>query len=83
MLVDELLGLGPLEELLADPDVPAQPLELGLRAGRHALLGYFERMAALGVAHMLVNLQGPRPIVDQIEELGREIVPRLATLAVR
>ena len=70
-------------ELLADPDVPAQPLELGLRAGRHALLGYFERMAALGVAHMLVNLQGPRPIGDQIEELGREIVPRLATLAVR
>lgn len=70
-------------ELLADPDAPAQPLELGLRAGRHALLGYFERMAGLGVAHMLVNLQGPRPIGDQIEELGREIVPRLPTLAVR
>ena len=70
-------------ELLADPDAPAQPLELGLRAGRRALLGYFERMAALGVAHMLVNLQGPRPVGDQIEELGREIVPRLATLAVR
>ena len=70
-------------ELLADPDAPAQPLELGLRAGRRALLGYLERMAALGVAHMLVNLQGPRPIGDQIEELGREIVPRLATLAVR
>lgn len=64
-------------ELLADPDAPAEPLELGLRAGRRALLGYFERMAGLGVAHMLVNLQGPRPVEDQIEELGREIVPRL------
>ncbi|MFS2132328.1 TIGR03571 family LLM class oxidoreductase [Telluria sp. Tellsp131] len=70
-------------ELLADPDAPAEPLELGLRAGRRALLVYFERMAALGVAHMLVNLQGPRPVEDQVEELGREIVPRLATLAVR
>jgi luciferase-type oxidoreductase len=64
-------------ELLADPDAPAEPLELGLRAGRHALLGYFGRMAGLGVAHMLVNLQGPRPVDEQIEELGREIVPRL------
>ena len=69
-------------ELLADPDAPAVPLELGLRAGRRALLGYFERMAALGVAHMLVNLQGPRPVDAQIEELGREIVPRLPTLLV-
>jgi luciferase-type oxidoreductase len=68
-------------ELLADPDAPAEPLELGLRAGRHALLGYLERMAGLGVAHMLVNLQGTRPIVDQIEELGREIVPRLRSVA--
>jgi alkanesulfonate monooxygenase SsuD/methylene tetrahydromethanopterin reductase-like flavin-dependent oxidoreductase (luciferase family) len=64
-------------ELLADPDAPAAPLELGLRAGRRALLAYFERMAGLGVAHMLVNLQGPRPVEAQIEELGREIVPRL------
>lgn len=67
-------------ELLADPAAPAQPLELGLRAGRHALLAYLERMAGLGVAHMLLNLQGPRPIAEQVEELGREIVPRLAAL---
>jgi luciferase-type oxidoreductase len=70
-------------ELLADPGAPAEPLELGLRAGRRALLDYFERMAGLGVAHMLVNLQGSRPIGEQIEELGREIVPRLPALAVR
>ena len=69
-------------ELLADPDAPAVPLELGLRAGRHALLGYLERMAALGVAHMLVNLQGLRAVEDQLEEIGREVVPRLPALRV-
>jgi len=69
-------------ELLADPDAPAEPLELGLRAGRHALLGYLERMAGLGVAHMLLNLQGTRPAADQLEELGLDVVPRLAAMAV-
>jgi luciferase-type oxidoreductase len=64
-------------ELLADPDAPATPLELGLRAGRHALLAYFERIARLGVVHMLLNLQGPRPVAGQIEELGAEVVPHL------
>lgn len=67
-------------ELLDDPDAPAAPLELGLRAGRHALLAYFGRMARLGVDHMLVNLQGPRPVAEQLEELGAELVPRLAAL---
>jgi luciferase-type oxidoreductase len=67
-------------ELLADQDAPATPLELGLRAGRHALLAYFERMARLGVAHMLLNLQGPRPVAEQIEELGAEVVPQLPAL---
>jgi luciferase-type oxidoreductase len=68
-------------ELLADPDAPGEPLELGLRAGRHALIGYFERMAHLGVAHMLLNLQGARPVAEQLEELGSEVVPRLRALA--
>lgn len=67
-------------ELLADPDAPPEPLELGLRAGRHALLDYLERMAGLGVAHMLLNLQGRRAVADQVEELGAEIVPRLPGL---
>jgi luciferase-type oxidoreductase len=69
-------------ELLEDPGAPAAPLELGLRAGRHALLGYFRRMARLGVAHMLVNLQGARPVAEQLEELGAEIIPSLDSMAV-
>jgi len=34
-------------------------------------------MAALGVAHMLVNLQGLRAVEDQLEEIGRDVVSRL------
>jgi hypothetical protein len=67
-------------ELLADPAAPAVPLPLGLRAGRRALLAYLERMACLGVAHMLLNLHGPRPVAEQIEELGVHIVPRLPAM---
>jgi luciferase-type oxidoreductase len=69
-------------ELLADPQAPAEPLELGLRAGRHALLAYLARMAQLGVAHMLLNLLGARPVAAQLEELGAEVVPNLAALRV-
>jgi len=70
-------------ELLADPAAPAEPLELGFRAGRAALLGYLERMAGMGVAHMLLNVQGPRPVHAQIEELGAEVVPRLAAMTIQ
>ncbi len=70
-------------ELLADPDAPAVPLELGLRAGRHALLAYLERMALAGVAHMLLNLQGARPVAAQLEELGAHVVPRLPSMTTR
>lgn len=70
-------------ELLADADAPAEPLELGLRGGRRALLGYLERMAGLGVAHMLLNLQGPRPVAEQIEELGAEVIPRLPAMNIQ
>jgi hypothetical protein len=37
-------------------------------------------MAGLGVAHLLLHLQGPRPVAEQIEELGAELVPRLPAL---
>ncbi|WP_296947857.1 TIGR03571 family LLM class oxidoreductase [uncultured Massilia sp.] len=70
-------------ELLDDPHAPAVPLELGLRAGRHALLAYLERMAGLGVAHMLLNLQGARPVAAQLEELGAHVVPRLPSMTTR
>lgn len=64
-------------ELLADPDAAAQPLELGLSTGREALIAYLHRMQAMGVDHVLFNLGRGRPAREVIEELGREVLPRL------
>jgi len=65
-------------DLLDDPAAPAEAIELGLRAGRHALAAYLERMRALGVAHILFNLhRGARPVDDVLHELGAEILPQL------
>lgn len=63
-------------ELLADPDAAPEPLELGLRTGRHALVGYLHRMHAMGVSHVLFNLGRGRPAREVIEELGAEVLPR-------
>ncbi len=65
-------------DLLADPDAPSSPLELGLRTGRHALVAYLQRMRELGVAHVLFNLvASERPVSDVLRELGEEVVPRV------
>ncbi|MGJ7564523.1 TIGR03571 family LLM class oxidoreductase [Variovorax sp. GB1R11] len=65
-------------DLLDDAHAPAEAIELGLRTGRHALVAYLDRMEDAGVAHVLLNLvRGPRPAMDVIDELGREVLPRL------
>ncbi|GER09622.1 TIGR03571 family LLM class oxidoreductase [Variovorax boronicumulans] len=66
-------------DLLDDADAPAEPIELGLRAGRHALIDYLDRMEDAGVAHVLLNLvrSSRRPAQDIVDELGREVLPRL------
>lgn len=66
-------------DLLDDADAPAEPIELGLRAGRHALVDYLDRMEDAGVAHVLLNLarSSQRPAQDVVDELGREVLPRL------
>lgn len=65
-------------DLLEDADAPAEPIELGLRTGRHALVAYLDRMEDAGVAHVLMNVvRGRRPAAEVVEELGREVLPRL------
>lgn len=65
-------------DLLEDPAAPAEPIELGLRTGRDALVAYLDRMEDAGVAHVLMNVvRGPRPAREVVEELGREVLPRL------
>jgi len=65
-------------DLLENPAAPAEPIELGLRTGRDALVAYLDRMDDAGVAHVLMNVvRGPRPAAEVVDELGREVLPRL------
>ena len=65
-------------ELLDAPDAPAEPLELGLRAGRHAVIDYLQRMRDLGIAHTIINLTiDKRPADEVIQEIGEAILPEL------
>ncbi|MFE2545642.1 TIGR03571 family LLM class oxidoreductase [Actinacidiphila glaucinigra] len=65
-----------LLDLLADPAAPAEPIRLGLRTGRTALLDHLAAMADLGVAHVSLNLRpGDRPVAEVLHELAEEILP--------
>ncbi|MCQ9617080.1 TIGR03571 family LLM class oxidoreductase [Paenalcaligenes niemegkensis] len=65
-------------DLLQDPVAAAEPINLGLRCGRNALLDYLRRLEALGVGHVLINLaRNERPVRDVIQELGEEVLPLL------
>ena len=68
------LQLDLLESASAEPE----PLELGMRIGRHALVDYLHRMKELGVGHVLFNLaDNKRAARDVIQELGEEVLPRV------
>ena len=64
-------------DLLADPDAGAKPLRYGFRAGRTFLLRYLERVAELGVDHVIVGLRSSRrPVPEVLDELGEHVFPR-------
>jgi luciferase-type oxidoreductase len=63
-------------DLLEDPDAPTEPIELGRRCGRKALMDYLARTKELGVDHLILILSStPRPIAEAVQELGEEVVP--------
>jgi len=64
---------------LADaPDEQARPIHLGFRAGRNFMLGFLDELAGAGVNHVILNLKyGRRPAGEVLEEIGREVLPRL------
>ena len=65
-------------DLAKSPSAQPEPLELGMRTGRHALVDYLRRLKELGVGHVLFNLSGGgRPVADVIREMGEEVVPRV------
>jgi luciferase-type oxidoreductase len=65
-------------DLLASPDAPSTPVELGLRTGRHQLIAYLARMEKIGVGHVILHLApGLRPVLEIVDEIGQEVLPAL------
>ena len=65
-------------DLLADPAAAAEPIELGLRAGRNELSAYLRRLASMGVGHVIFNLaRSGRPVEEVLQEISRHVMPRL------
>lgn len=65
-------------ELLKDPGAPPEPVELGMRVGWHGLLAYLQRLSALGVRHVILNLaRNGRSASTVIEEIAEYVLPPL------
>jgi luciferase-type oxidoreductase len=65
-------------DLLASPDAPSTPVELGLRTGRRQLIAYLARMEKIGVSHVMLHLApGLRPVLEIVDEIGQEVLPAL------
>ena len=67
-------------ELLESVSAQPEPLELGMRTGREALIDYLLRLKELGVGHVLFNLSGGRPAEEVVQELGEEVIPQLKVI---
>lgn len=65
-------------DLLDDANAPMEPIRLGARGGRNAIIAHFQALSAAGVDHVAVNLrQSGRPVAEVMDELAAEIVPTL------
>lgn len=66
-------------DLSTDPDERPTAMHLGFRSGWKALLDHMLGLREAGVHHVAFNLKyGRRHARDVIEEIGREILPRVA-----
>jgi luciferase-type oxidoreductase len=69
-------------DLADDPDHPPEPIHLGFRGGRNVVLRFLESLRGIGVNHVILNFKyGARDAGEVLEEIGREIVPQLASPA--
>ena len=65
-------------DLTGDPDHPPEPIHLGFRGGRNVLFRFLDALRAAGVNHVILNLKyGRRDAGEVVEEIGREVLPRL------
>ena len=66
-------------DLSDNPDQPPTPIHLGFRGGRNFVLRFLDALQAIGVNHVILNLQyGARDAGTVLEEIGKEILPQLA-----
>jgi isopentenyl diphosphate isomerase/L-lactate dehydrogenase-like FMN-dependent dehydrogenase len=66
-----------LAEMAAEPP---RPIHLGFRAGRDFMNDFLNELAGAGVNHVILNLKyGRRSAAEVLEEIGREVIPRLGT----
>jgi luciferase-type oxidoreductase len=66
-------------DLSEDPDERPTPIHLGFRSGWKALVEYALGLREAGVNHVALNLKyGRRSARDVLEEIGREVLPRVA-----
>lgn len=63
-------------DLLDDPVAIPQPIHLGFRLGRNALINLLKMHKAIGVNHIMLNLKyGRREAGDVIAELAEHVMP--------
>lgn len=63
-------------DLLDDPTAAPQPIHLGYRLGRNALMSLLQSHEAIGVNHIMLNLKyGRREAGDVIAELAEYVLP--------
>lgn len=65
-------------DLTDDPDHPPETIHLGIRGGRNVVYRFLDALRTAGVNHVILNLKyGRRDAGEVLEEIGREILPRL------
>jgi luciferase-type oxidoreductase, BA3436 family len=65
-------------DLTTDPDHPPQPIHLGFRGGRNVLFQFLDALRRAGVNHVILNVKyGARDAAEVIDEIGRNVLPRL------
>lgn len=68
-------------DLAEGPSEPPRPIHLGFRAGRDFIVDFLNELAGVGVNHVILNLKyGRRTAAEVLEEIGREVLPRLRKL---
>jgi luciferase-type oxidoreductase len=68
-------------DLAKDPEERPTPIHLGFRGGRDAVLQFLSALRGVGVNHVILNLKyGRRDAAEVLEEIGGEVLPKLASL---